>query len=396
MTRSVRWLLTAGLAAALGPVAVRAQSLIDSGSLTLAPSYRRWSFIDPITVDSLSVKRADQFTLPISISVSPLRNVTLDVSAAYARSTISYSAPGSLPQLELSGFTDAKIRAAARLLGDRLWLTLGTNVPTGKDRLGGDEATVIRAIGSPVLRMRTPALGNGTGITGGFVYTGVVGRWAVGLGASYEIRGSYTPLEAALAGSTTLSDLDPAEAVHFSLGFDRILGQGRMSFLFVGDRYGTDAITLRSGTGPGARATYQLGPTFGAHWSYAFATPGLRQVFFRASDRYRTRFKAGDRGTIAGSSGNSADVGFGLTSGRPGSVGLVVGLDGVFDSGLTVDNTLATAAMNSGTGTLGLEIPLGRLIVRPFGQLTYGKLDLGPASTTARAVSAGLTITTTW
>ena len=306
--------------------------LVEPRSISTSPSYELWSFPTPFGADdSLSVTSVRQLSLPLAASFTPVRDWRIDVSTAYTQGSLDASGEGGTTRsLSLDGLTDTKIRAVGRLLGERLWLTLGLNLPTGHDGLTDEEAAAVRIIGAPALRMTTPVLGSGTGIIVGPVYTAVLGRWAVGLGASFEMRGSYSPLEANLSGGGgTVADLDPAEAVHVSLGFDRIVGQGRMSFLFAGDRYGTDLVTLQQAEGQSeATTSYRLGPTFGAFWQYRVATPGARELRLWTNGRYRSEFSGAAGRKVEGSSGTTVDVGVSAIVGRAGTLGLVLGLVG--------------------------------------------------------------------
>jgi hypothetical protein len=306
-------------------------------------------------------------------------------------------AGGGVRRLSLDGLTDAKVRVLGRLVPDRLWLTFGVSLPTGTVGLTDDEFAAIRTLGAPALRMTTPVLGGGTGFIAGAVFTTTVGPWAVGLGASYELRASYTPLDASLAGGGgSIADLDPAGAMHLSLGFDRVVGQGRMSLLFSGDRYGTDLVTTRVGTGAATQSRYRLGPSVAVQWNYVLATPAVREIRLAVSDHFRFEFSdaAGDR--VAGSRGNTLDLGVSVIVGRAGSMGLVLGIDGAFDSGLDLDNTVATAAITSAALTAGLDLPVGRVALRPFVRGTVGRLDLGPETTGATGVGGGVLLRTEW
>lgn len=384
----------------LFPTSGSAQRLVEPRVLTLAPSYERWSFSTPFNADSFTVSQVSQVSLPIGISVSPVRNWRLDVSTSFTLSTLDVAGPmpGQASRLTLNGLTDTKARLVGRMFDDKVWLTVGLNVPTGLVRLSGEETAAIRVVGAPAFRMRTPALGSGVGAIAGAVFMTTVNGWAVGLGASYEVRGSYTPLEASLiGGGSALAELSPAEVVHVSLAFDRIVGQGRMSVLLVADRYGTDRVTIESPeeTELAARP-YQLGPTIMAQWQYQTAFRGVRDVRVWVTDRYRTEFKDATGTRVAGSSGNMLDVGASATVGHPGDVGISFGLHGVFDTGMDFENSVATAAMTSGRLTFGLDLLVGRLSVQPFASGTLGRLDLGPVATTATGFGGGVVVRSEW
>jgi hypothetical protein len=385
-----------GLLPSTGEAQVR---LVDRRTVSVSPAYVRWSFETEVEADSLAVTAVDQLSIPFALSFSLARNWRLDASAAYTRGTVTATgASGAAASLSIDGLTDAKLRLVGRMARERLWLTLGVNLPTGHTALSNEEAAAIRVVGAPALRMTTPVLGSGTGFTAGMVYTLTAGRWAVGLGASFELRGTYTPLDATLAGGTnTVVDLDPAKAVHLSIGIDGIVGQGRMSLLVAGDAFGTDLVTIRSGDGATqAESEYRFGPTLGVSWQYRLATARFRELRFSTAVRHRSAFEEGDGGKVSGSSGTVVNGAIAATIGGASGVGIVLGLDGFLDSGLEVDNTVATAAMTSAAFTLGLELPRGQITLLPFVRGTLGRLDSGATTTTATALAAGIAVSAEW
>ncbi|MGH7466581.1 MAG: hypothetical protein ACRENP_01200 [Longimicrobiales bacterium] len=375
------------------------ERLVGPRVVSAAVSWQRWSFPTPIASDSLQVTGVDQLSIPFSASFTPLRNWQLDLSGAFASGTVSArSSAGASSALLLTGATDMRIRATGRVVGEQLWLTLGVGLPTGRVGLSDEETAALQVISAPALRMTTPVLGSGTGLTVGGVFTPVIGRWAVGLGLSYERRATYSPLEASLAGGGSVAtELDPADVVHLSLGLDRIVGQGRISVLLVADRYGTDIVTLQSPTGTAAAGTsYQLGPTLFAHWQYEVATPALRQFRLFVSQRYRASFQDASGLSVAGSSGTAIDAGASATIGRARGVGVAVALDGAYDTGLAVDETVATARMSGAALSLGLDILVRRLVIRPYVRGSFHRIDPGMGVVNARGMAGGIALRAEW
>lgn len=393
--------LHAALAAAvlsLIPMAsLEAQSrLVSPWVASTAPTYERWWFTSLLSTDSFVLSRVEQTTVPMAVSFTPARRWRVDLSASYSRSRVRTVDPdgGAESALALDGFTDARVRAVGRLLAERLWVTLGVDLPIGLTGLSADEALAVRVLGAPALRMRTPVLGSGTGVTAGALYALPLGAWAVAAGASWEMRGTYTPLDLALVdGGRVEADLNPGEVLHFTLGLDRIAGQGRVSILLAADTYGEDLVTVRAtGAGPETRSTYRLGPTYAASVEYRGRALGSADLRLSVEARHRSEFSDDDGRSVAGSSGSVVDAGLSLRFGRPRGLGFLVGVGGAFDSGLDVDPSLATAAMTSGEVTVGLGIPAGRWSVQPYARLRVGTLDLGPRSTGARGLTVGLTL----
>ncbi|NNF38136.1 MAG: hypothetical protein HKN71_05685, partial [Gemmatimonadetes bacterium] len=235
----MRWVGYRFTEAVIGSVllsgALEAQTaLVDPRIFAVSPSVQDWVFSDPVRTDSLAISRAGQVSVPVSLSFTPARNWRVDVSGGYTvgRIVLVDASSDSEFTIPLNGPTDAKIRAIGSMLGERIWLTMGVNLPTGRTGLSDDEAVAIRALGAPALRMATPALGRGAGFIIGPVITSRIAGWSVGMGASYELRSSYTPLESTLAGGRTgtVAELDPAGTLHVSVALERLVGQGKMSF----------------------------------------------------------------------------------------------------------------------------------------------------------------------
>ncbi|MGH7461645.1 MAG: hypothetical protein ACREMA_11555, partial [Longimicrobiales bacterium] len=185
--------------------------------------------------------------------------------------------------------------------------------------------------------------------------------------------------------------------VHLSLGLDRIVGQGRLSILFVADRYGTDIVNLRPTTGAAPeRSSYRLGPTLFAHWQYEAATPALRQFRLFASQRYRASFQDASGQSVAGSSGIVFDGGISAIIGRARGLGVAVTLDGAYDAGLAVDETIATASMSGAALSLGIDILVARLAITPYVRAALQRIEPGAGAVTARGVTGGITMRAEW
>lgn len=86
-----------------------------------------------------------------------------------------------------------------------------------------------------------------------------------------------------------------------------------------------------------------------------------------------------------GSSGSMTDAGVSVTFGSPTGTGIIAAVRGVFDTGLEVDETVATAAMTAGSLMAGLDLRTGRFALQPFERGTLGRLDPGPATQEGRA-----------
>lgn len=377
------------------PVVMAAQDRGPArGSWRAGVQSESWSFGTALPHDSGTVERVSQTTFPIAVAFPLGARWSGDVSGAYAIGGARVvAANGTSRDLSLSGPTDVKVRVVGRLAGDGLIVTAGINAPTGLTKLAPDEVSALRLIGAPVLRMPSPTLGSGFGATAGAVVARQAGAWAVALGASYESRAAYSPIDAAVAsGGVAVSDLDPSDAMHLTLGADRLIGAHRLSLLGSYDLYGRDELTLAGGSGAATTTSFNLGPTIGFLALMEFGVSGMQELSLSVVERYRSSFKGIDGQTAAGSSGNSIDTQLRARWGAPGRRGLLLGAEARFDTGLAVDASLATAAASAFGGTIGLSLPMGGFSVDPTVGVMIGNIDTGVRSSSATSLNLSVTI----
>lgn len=402
------WLMLAGAAFALAPAPASAQQerLVGYQTWQVDPTFESWRFADALPEplrggsqpDTLFLRGASQWSMPLSALIPLGDRWTLDASAAYAMGSVHLARRDSLlgtDRLTLNGLTDVKLRATGRLRGDNLLLTLGANLPTGTTRLDAEQLTALGVLAAPALRFQTPALGNGFGATTGLVAARQLWGWAWALGASYEMRGTYAPIAALSAGAPS-TDLDPGDALHLSLGTDGLAGASHMSLSVAADLYGHDRLTIGTATGTREVVGYTLGPMYSGQWQADLALPGFRDAGAYLVDVYRTPFTRADGSRPRGAYGNEMDAGVTGRLALRRTLALVTGVDGQWQTGLQVDNTLATAAIRSAGATLGLEYTHGGLTLRPFAHGRLGTVDTGGLRTSATALDGGLTIGTSF
>lgn len=356
-----------------------------------APTFEYWRF-DCCTEASAnaSVKWASEWTVPITAVVTYGSAVTVDVYTAWSSSQVALR-DASVPTLHLSGPTDTRLRMAVRFAGDALLATVGLNVPTGATELDLEQVAVQRVVGAPTLQFQTQALGTGLGGTAGLVYTRQLGGWSWGLGASYEYRDHYSPAQAEALGLGAGSvSLRPGQAIRLSLGTDGLVGQSAMALSVASTFYTRDRLAVSGGATPPDPVT--LGPMFTGEWRLRAAGGAFRELTFYAFDRYRLAYSRGGS-SVPGTSGNLVEAGVrGLIPMSP-SVAFVAGVHGRHLTGLSVDNSLATAATVAGGGDVGVEWTMSRVALRPVVGAELGRLDTGGARLTARKLYTSLSIT---
>ncbi len=390
-------LAAVALTAALEPLAAQAP-LDGRAGWQVSPSFEHWSF--GCCADSSfggGVRRALEWTVPLVGARSVGRNVTVDAYAAWTRAEVALRGSSAIPPrtLHVEGLTDAKVRASVRFGGrsggnDTFLATVGVNVPTGKTSLDAEELAVLRVVGAPPLRFQTPALGTGWGGTTGLVYTRRIAGWSWGLGASYEYRGKYAPAQAAALGLGSGDlDLEPGQAVRLSLGADGLVGESAMTISVSSTLYTEDRVSF-TGTGRPPDPV-RLGPMFTAEWQLRAASWLFRELSVYAFDRYRTRYRRSGA-AVDGTDGNELELGLhGLVPLAP-ELSLVAGIRGRHHSGLSIDNSIATAAAVSGGVSVGLAWRAGSMVLTPAIGAELGRMDTGESRVSMHKLEAMFTI----
>ena len=183
---------------------VASADLLNAARLPL--SYRTW------TVESDSVEViVSQFHLPAVGSLALGENVDLVISTAYASSDLE---PDGESSLSLASAAGVKGQLFVRLLGNRLMLQGGVNVPTGGTALDLDELSVVQALSSPLLGFRLKHYGEGFNVGGGAALALPLGESATfGLGGGFVQRGAYEFVEGD-------EDYQPGTEISGSTGLD--------------------------------------------------------------------------------------------------------------------------------------------------------------------------------
>ena len=413
MTGGERSSISGGLVRLAGAILVASAGLTTLGaqdrlfpnrSGTITPIFERWSFgsglRQPSSDGSGSVElaSASAWSVPISASVGLSDRWTVDFSTAYTSGSVRLAAADASigkDNYALSGFTDVRARVTGRIVGDKVIATIGANLPSGTTSLDPEQFAALRVLAAPALAMQTPALGTGLGATAGLVLARQIGGWAWALGASYELRRTYTPI--AFATGTPSPDVDPGDAFHLTLGTDGLVGQSGMTFAFSTDLFSDDRLdpgVTGSGGAPTAGQTVRthLGPIFTADWQLRIAAPRLRELTLYAVDRYRTPYEREGR-RVEQSSGNYLDAGVRAVFPLSPSTGLSSALNLRHQTGLKSDSTIATAATAGAGATIGLVRSFGSgYSVQPFVRGDYARIKSADASSTGTGVAVGIAL----
>lgn len=376
------------LAALAAPLQAQ-QSLLTSRALAVTPTFESWSFGDGVAhgFGGARLERASQWSIPIAMSVATGSRWTIDLASAYSSGTVTLDredAQLGVSELSLAGLADVRVRATGKFLGERLLLTVGGIVPTGKTELAADELSALRVLSAPALSFQTPVLGGGPGATVGLVLARPVGAWAIAAGTSFEYRGSYTPATI-VAGLPTL-DFSPGEVVHFSLGMDGLIGRHGATITGSLDVFGRDRVGEEAAIPP-----TRLGPVATIDARLNVAASGFQQFAIYLVDRYRSSFSR-DGVTVAESAGNYLDAGIQTVYALSPRTGFLTAINARHQSGLGFDTGIQTAAIASGALTLGITRQFGNgFELAPFARAQLGRLESGTESTNVRGFAGGVT-----
>ncbi|MGZ8376524.1 MAG: hypothetical protein ACXWZS_09740 [Gemmatirosa sp.] len=334
------------------------------------------------------VASASQIVVPLYLSVPVGSRWTVDVASYAATSDVRFDdGDGGTLTARMSGLGDLRLRAAGSFRDDGVLLTFGLTLPSGSQRLEGEELAALGVLAAPALGINLPAVSLGPNQTAGVVFTRAVGERALALGMSYERRARFAPV-AALAAGLAPTRYDPGDVLHLSLGTDGALGRHALSVSLLADVYAQDRLV---GADDAAASRIKLGPTLGADVQLKLASSRVRDLTLFLSDRVRGSFsRAG--ASVAGSGANYLALGaMGAVPLRPGTA-LTTAIQAWRHSGLTADDALVTAETLGGAVTVGVDHRAGRLSWQPFLRLRRGSLDTGIERGSATGASLGLNV----
>jgi len=408
--------LTLGIPLVALPTPMNAQGrLVGRWTSAIAPMYEEWKFggngAEQPTADgagTVRVRQATQWSFPLALAVPIGERWLVDLSGAYASGTVKLATQDSTlttNEYTLSGLTDVRLRVVGRLAGpptgNGVLVTLGLVAPTGKTELQAREVNALRVLAAPAFGFQVPTLGSGAGATAGVVGAREISGWALALAASYELRRGYEP--GTVVSGVPLPELDPSDAVHLSLGADRLLaGRHAMTLALSADLFTEDHLreseSLGSATAPAqSEISTKPGPVYTLDWQLQLAPPpSFRELTFYAVDRYRAEYSRSGQ-TVSGSGGNYLDLGARSTLRAGQKMGVLLWLSARHQTGLDSDRALATASVRSGALTLGLVRDMGSgLSMQPFVRGQAGTLDTGDERTNLTGFSFGISLGRQW
>jgi len=407
---------------ALAPLQAQ-ERLIERTTARAGAIYENWSFPTAVATTAENggaelVAGVSQLTVPVAVVVGLAPGWTADVYGSYVRGEVrlasTASGSASTRSHRLDGLTDTKVRITGQLAGDALQFTAGLTLPTGATKLKSDQLDALSVLAAPGLRLQSPVIGAGAGVTAGLIFSRELGGWATALGGSYEARSTYTPAEALQAGLPA-GDLRPGNAVHLSLAGEHVAGALRQLLSVTADlhqhgefREPFVASTSSSTATIAAPASGSLGlaPSVSGTYEVSVTTRGTETALFVVGRR-RGAYEV-DGATVAGSARTEVDAGAQLSRALNSTTAFRLGLDGRYQatsSGAEGNANLATTAGTATTGfstagvqavgaTLGLRLGGARsgTSIEPFVRGQVGRMDFRTSTSTMTGLSAGAII----
>ena len=384
--------------ASISPISAQGR-LVGGRTSAAGVTYEVWNvgngIVEPAVdgTDSVRVRRVSQMSIPITLVFPVGSRWMVDVATGYTHGNVALNRSDSAigrSQYELRGITDVRVRAVGGIVADRVTLTFGANLPTGATGLNAEEWAAARLLAAPALGFTTPLLGAGGSATAGIVVARPIAGWAWAAAASYEYRRSYSPVS--LIAGIPSPEFSPSDAVHLSLGGDRLLGQSRLTLSASADVFGNDRLSSGDATSSGIDTG--LGPIYTGELQFQVGTRWARDLTVYAVDRYRSSYKRSGE-VVTGSDGNYLDVGARTLvplASHP-SMAISGGINVRHQTGLGSDRTLPTAGYRGVAGVLGAAKTVGGVYsIQPFIRAQLGTIETAGRSSSARFVGAGVTL----
>ena len=171
----------------------------------------------------------NQFSFPLFINLRPTNNLKF-----WIVDSVSSSSNGK--KIDLSGISDTKVKASYSIFDQRLLLTVGANLPIGKEQLVQSKLELANLLYNEVLGFRVNKLGVGLDVNAGMALAMDFGPYGVSVSTSYLRRGSY------ISAKGSKSDYKPGDEIIVVTAFDMISDKTIFNGDFAYTHYGSDEI----------------------------------------------------------------------------------------------------------------------------------------------------------
>ena len=207
--------------------------------IRIVPIYQRWTIAGDSTFSELSI--------PVLIYLPVRYNWSISFSGSQAAVKGDNFA-------DLSGLADAQLSTSYHVESANLLLNLGVNLPSGKSALTLPQLTTSAVLSSNVFQFQVPNFGQGMNVSPSLTWAlPVRENFVLGLGASYQYKGQFTPLTASSL------EYDPGDEMLLTGGFDaRLSATATLTGDVIFTLYGKDKINGGEILGPGNKLVANL------------------------------------------------------------------------------------------------------------------------------------------
>ena len=182
-----------------------------------------------------------QFSVPLTFVLPVNENLILNMTTGPAFSNLATKEIYSL-----NGFSDTRISGSYLLNNEKVLVTFGTNIPSGKSALTQEEFSVASVLASHALNFRAPILGQGLDFSTGVAVVHEYADFVFGAGLGYLYRGQYEPF------ADYEYNYNPGNEFSFSGGLDYFIGRQNklmfdISYTLFGNDNANDSKVFKSG-----------------------------------------------------------------------------------------------------------------------------------------------------
>lgn len=209
--------------------------------------YSHWSI-----EDKDGTKKLNQFVIPVYGFV-PIKD---NLEARFSLSTVSSNLDSAGTDYKLSGLSDLRVQFNQSLADDRLLLSVGLNLPTGKKKLNlTDEWPIMEYLSRDYINVPVRKYGEGLGINLLTGYATQAGEMQLGATMSIGIEGAYKAYET----SEGSDDYNPGDIFSLSVGADGPFKNWKVSSRISFTTYGTDKMDKKKIYRAGRQLALQFG-----------------------------------------------------------------------------------------------------------------------------------------
>lgn len=153
------------------------------------PIWESYSFDEGLAYEDLS-----EFSFPVVVDVRFGERTSLVLSSGFASVSASAVEGTTVEDVSISGILDTEARLTFEVLPRTLSLIVSGVLPTGITEVATAQSSALGLIASEVLDFSMVRLGSGGGFGLGFVGAVPVGDLALGLGATFNASGEFSPI----------------------------------------------------------------------------------------------------------------------------------------------------------------------------------------------------------